>query len=138
MDGALVGVRSFKPGKKKGNFLWHEFFFPFNQAMNNLRGHGSYNILNLKKCNWWRSRNEIRPYTTINIYTLLNIFIKHKQIKKIFGWFPCISQTFEGSNKADFWLSTFTFVYGGKKFNNFNRWEKETSGQNEQFDRPEV
>jgi hypothetical protein len=37
---APVGVGSFKPMKKKGggNFIWHEFFFLFNQAMNILGG----------------------------------------------------------------------------------------------------
>ncbi len=45
VDGALVGVRSFKPEKKKnpGNFIRHDFLFPFNQAMNVLGGHDSYN-----------------------------------------------------------------------------------------------
>jgi len=45
VDGALVGVRSFKPRKKKnpGNFIRHDFLFPFNQAMNVLGGHESYN-----------------------------------------------------------------------------------------------
>jgi len=47
VDGALVGVRSFKPGEKKnpGNFIRHDFLFPFNQAMNVLGGHESYNTL---------------------------------------------------------------------------------------------
>jgi hypothetical protein len=33
------------PGNKKklGNFIRHDFFFPFNQAMNILGGHKSYN-----------------------------------------------------------------------------------------------
>ncbi len=46
VDGALVGVGSFKPGKPKknlGNFIRHDFLFPFNQAMNILGGHKSYN-----------------------------------------------------------------------------------------------
>jgi hypothetical protein len=34
LDGALVGVESFKPKKKRGSFMRHEIFFPFNQAMN--------------------------------------------------------------------------------------------------------
>jgi hypothetical protein len=37
VDGAVVGVGSFKPGKQKknpGNFIRHDFLFPFNQAMN--------------------------------------------------------------------------------------------------------
>jgi hypothetical protein len=37
VDGAVVGVGSFKPGKQKknpGNFIKHDFLFPFNQAMN--------------------------------------------------------------------------------------------------------
>jgi hypothetical protein len=48
--GAPVGVTSFKPMKKKGNFIWQEFFFPFNQAMNILGGQESYNTHALKKC----------------------------------------------------------------------------------------
>jgi hypothetical protein len=49
--GAPVGVGSFKPRKKKGgNFIWHEFFFPFNQVMNILGGPESYNTPALKKC----------------------------------------------------------------------------------------
>jgi hypothetical protein len=49
--GAPVGVGSFKPKeKKKGNFIWQEFFFPFNQAMNILGGQESYNTPTLKKC----------------------------------------------------------------------------------------
>jgi hypothetical protein len=55
---------------------------------------------------------------------MLNVFVKHKQTKKILRGFPCISQKFEGSDKADYGLFTFTFVRGGKKFNNFNCWEK--------------
>jgi len=45
VDGAPVGVGSFKPGKQKKprNFIRHDFFFPFNQAMNILGGHESYN-----------------------------------------------------------------------------------------------
>jgi hypothetical protein len=45
VDGALVGVGSFKPEKQKkpGNFIRPDFFFPFNQAMNILGGHESYN-----------------------------------------------------------------------------------------------
>jgi hypothetical protein len=45
VDGALLGVQSFKPGIKKnlGNFIKHDFLFPFNQAMNVLGGHESYN-----------------------------------------------------------------------------------------------
>jgi hypothetical protein len=40
VTGALVGVRSFKPGKKKNprNFIRHNFLFPFNQAMTSLEG----------------------------------------------------------------------------------------------------
>jgi hypothetical protein len=38
VDGALVGVRSFKAQKNKGNLTWHEIFFPLNQAMNILGG----------------------------------------------------------------------------------------------------
>jgi hypothetical protein len=92
--------------------------------MNILGGHESYNTPAKKWCKWWRSSNEIPPYTTLNIYTLLNVFVKHKQTKKILRGFPCISQNFEGFNKADSGLSAFTFVRGRKKFNNFNRWEK--------------
>jgi hypothetical protein len=34
-----VGVGSLKPMKKEGgNFIWHELFFLFNQAMNILGG----------------------------------------------------------------------------------------------------
>ncbi len=51
---------------------------------------------------------------------------KINEQKKLFGWFTCIFQTFEGSNKTNYGLSTFTFVYGGKKSNNFKQWEKET------------
>jgi len=45
VDGAPVGVGSFKPGKQKNprNFIRHDFFFPFNQVMNILGGHESYN-----------------------------------------------------------------------------------------------
>jgi hypothetical protein len=41
----MVGVGSFKPGKQKkpGNFIRHDFLFPFNEAMNILGGHESYN-----------------------------------------------------------------------------------------------
>jgi hypothetical protein len=48
VDGALVGVGSFKPGKQKknpGNFIRHDFLFPFNQAMNILGRHESYTLL---------------------------------------------------------------------------------------------
>jgi hypothetical protein len=49
--GAPVGVGSFKPRKKKkGNFIWHELSFSFNQAMNILGGWESYNTRALKKC----------------------------------------------------------------------------------------
>jgi hypothetical protein len=45
VDGPLVSVGSFKPGKQKKprNFIRQDFFFPFNQAMNILGGHESYN-----------------------------------------------------------------------------------------------
>jgi hypothetical protein len=45
VDGALVGVGSFKHWKQKkpGNFIRHDFLFPFNEAMNILGGHESYN-----------------------------------------------------------------------------------------------
>jgi hypothetical protein len=92
--------------------------------MNILGGHESYNTPAKKWCKWWRSSNEIPPYTTLNIYTMLNVFVKHKQTKKILRGFPCISQKFEGSDKTDSGLFTFTFVRGRKKFNNFNYWEK--------------
>jgi hypothetical protein len=49
--GAPAGVGSFKPRKKKrGNFIWQELFFSFNQAMNILGGWESYNTPALKKC----------------------------------------------------------------------------------------
>jgi hypothetical protein len=49
VDGALVGAGSLKPRKKKGNFIRHEIFFPFNQAMNILGRHESYNTPTLKE-----------------------------------------------------------------------------------------
>jgi hypothetical protein len=60
---------------------------------------------------------------------------------KLLARLTCISQTFEGCNKADCGLSTFTFLFAeGKKPNNVNRyrWEKETCERKERFDRPEV
>jgi len=48
--GAPMGDGSLKPRKKKGSFIWHGFFFLFNQAMNILGGHESYNTHVLKKC----------------------------------------------------------------------------------------
>jgi hypothetical protein len=51
--------------------------------MNILGGHESYNTPAKKWCKWWRSWNETPPYTTLNIYTLLNVFLKHKHTKKI-------------------------------------------------------
>jgi len=48
---APTGVGSFKPRKKKkGKFIWQEFFFPFNQAINIFGGRESYNTPALKKC----------------------------------------------------------------------------------------
>jgi hypothetical protein len=49
VDGALVGARSLKPRKKKGNFIRHEIFFSFNQVMNILGRHEPYNTT-LKEC----------------------------------------------------------------------------------------
>ncbi len=39
--------------------------------------------------------------------------------KKIFGWLICIFKTIDGSNKMDYRLFTFTFIYGEKKSNSF-------------------
>jgi hypothetical protein len=44
VDGALVGVGSFKRGEKEGKFYKARNFFPFNQAMNILGGQESCNI----------------------------------------------------------------------------------------------
>jgi hypothetical protein len=41
-----------------------------------------HNTPAIKKCKWLQSQNKIRPHTTSNIYTLLNVFTKHKQTKK--------------------------------------------------------
>jgi hypothetical protein len=41
-----------------------------------------HNTPAIKKCKWLRSQNKIRPHTASNIYTLLNVFTKHKQTKK--------------------------------------------------------
>jgi hypothetical protein len=50
VTGAPMGVGSLKPRKKKRvNFIWHEFFFMFNQAMNILGGQESYNTPTPKK-----------------------------------------------------------------------------------------
>jgi hypothetical protein len=38
--------------RKKRNFIRHEIFFLFNQAMIILGGHESYNTLILKECKW--------------------------------------------------------------------------------------
>jgi len=90
----------------------------FNQAMNILGGQESYNTPALKKCKWLQSQNKIRPYTTLNIYTLLNVFTKHKQTKKkSLGGPHVYPKHFKGSNKADHGLST---SIGGKKSNTFN------------------
>jgi hypothetical protein len=68
--GAPMGVGSLKPKKKKGNFIWHEFFFLFNQSMNILGGRESYNTLVLKKMQMITILNKIRPYTTLNLYPI--------------------------------------------------------------------
>jgi hypothetical protein len=40
VDGAVVGVGSFKPGKQKkpGNFIRHDFFFPIQSSNEPLEG----------------------------------------------------------------------------------------------------
>ncbi len=45
--------------------------------------------------------------------------------KKIFGWFTCISQTFKGSNKMHYGLSTFTLFMEEKNLtiSNSRKWK---------------
>jgi hypothetical protein len=52
--------------------------------MNILGGHESYNTPAKKWCRWWRSSNEMPPYTTLNIYTLY-IWSDH-YARKGAGW----------------------------------------------------